>query len=230
MWLGVTDIKKELKSNLTPYFKEKGFQFKTGIQGASIGYIEKSKSNFAFLFFNVNSIGKVWVSHMCCYLDKVERTLFSIQLPDKSAQYYYERPYNTLNHISIIENNNFRDRLESDTIYSKEDIHRFCDKIIEYMETKGLTFMKRNNSLEKVYNQIIRNWKNKNLDPISEHQDNYFKALIILKLMKDPNIEDYKAQFSEKLLAYRNPEDWLHSFKNLCDLLDSPDFEKEYLI
>ncbi len=98
------------------------------------------------------------------------------------------------------------------------------------METKGFSFMEQNNSLEKIYNQITQNWENKNLDPISEHQDNYFKALIILKLMNDPNIEDYKIQFKEKILEYKNPEAWLQGYKNLCDLLDSPSFEKEYLI
>lgn len=230
MWLGVTDIKNELKGKLNPYYKDKGFQFKTGIQGGSIGYVEKLKIDFAFLFFNVYTTGKVWISPMCTYLDIVERTLFKIQLPNKSVQHHYEKPYNILNHISIIENNNFRVKLESDTLYSKEDVHHFCDKIIEYMETKGFSFMEQNNSLEKIYNQITQNWENKNLDPISEHQDNYFKALIILKLMNDPNIEDYKIQFKEKILEYKNPEAWLQGYKNLCDLLDSPSFEKEYLI
>jgi hypothetical protein len=229
MWLGVTDIKKEIKSTLNPYYNSLGFRFRSGFNGGAIGFMENSKKDYYFMFFGVFTTGRVLANPMFGYLDSVERILFKVKLPMMSED-HYRGSYNSINHLSITENNNYKERIQSETLYNSKEVKVFCDKIIEYMETKGLTFMKRNNSLEKVYNQIIHNWKYKNLDPISEHQDNYFKALIILKLMKDPNIEDYKAQFREKLLAYRNPEDWLHSFKNLCDLLDSPDFEKEYLI
>ena len=229
MWLGITDIKNELKSNLTLYFKDKGFQFKTGFNGGNIGFKEKD-TDFFYIFFGIFSTGKILLNPLCGYLDKVERILFNIRLPNKSVQYYYEKPYNILAHISIIENNNFRVRLESDTLYSREEVSSFCDRIIEYMDTRGVSFIERNNSLEKIYAQIIHNWKDNNLDPISEHSDNYFKALIILKLMNDPNIEDYKMQFKDRILEYKNPEAWLKSYQNLCDLLDSPSFEKEHLL
>jgi len=152
--------------------------------------------------------------------------LFNIHLPDKSVQYYYDKPFNSLYHTSIIDNTNYREKLDSDTLYSREDVQSFCDRVIYYMDTRGVSFIERNNSLEKIYAQIIHNWKDNNLDPISEHSDNYFKALIILKLMNDPNIEDYKMQFKDRILEYKNPEAWLKSYQNLCDLLDSPSFEK----
>ncbi|MCB0603836.1 MAG: hypothetical protein KDC25_03135 [Saprospiraceae bacterium] len=229
MWLGITDIKKEIKAYLSPYFKDIGFQFKTGFNGVNIGFKQKN-IDFFYISVGVYNTGNIILIPMSGYLDSVEKTLFKIRLPSKSVQYYYEKPYKALSHITIIENNNFQDRIKSVTLYSKEDIHRFCDKIIEYMDTRGLVFIEQNNSIEKIYQQIINNWLKGSVEPIVQDTSKYFKALIILRLMKDPNIEDYKSQFSEKLLAYRNPEAWLQSYKNLYELLDSPDFEKEYLI
>lgn len=228
IWLGATDLKEALKFNLSPYFKEIGFQFKSGFNGTSIGFKERSKEDYFFLWFGTFSTGKVILNPICGYLENIERLLFNVRLPDKSVQYYYNKPFNPLIHITLVENNNYRDKLESKTLYTSKDVEDFCEQVKIYFELKGKPFIERNNSLNKVYNQIIYSCQNGNLDPLLQHSDQFFKATIILKLMQDSKIEDYKKEFQTKLALYQNPEAWLKSFHDLCHLLDSDDFVRKY--
>ena len=220
MWLSITDIKKDLKSNLSSFFKEKGYQYKTGIQGGSMGFVEKSVTNFFFLFFNVYTSGKVWMSPMCGYSDKIERLLFKIKLPDKSIPYYYSKEFDPLNHITLISANDSRNKFESDQLYSGEDVSKLCNEIVNYYEIEGKLFTERFDSLEKVYYELIDNMGRNNLDPIFSHSSRIFKATIILSIFEDDWIGN-RVPFFENEIAekYKNPDKWLKAYRELCYLL-----------
>ncbi len=228
LWLGVTKIKDYMKLFLSPYFKEQGFQYKRNIQG-NVGFVQKDVVDFFMIFFNVYTLGDVLVSSVFGYIDKVERILFNIQLPNMSYKYYYAKAYSPLNQATIVSlrpTGQFR----SKTLYTSQDLQDFCNDIINYFEKEGEVFIDQFDSLQKVYNHLKRS-DNIDLYPLRSWPDKPFKATIIYKLMEDDGYEDYKKSNEEKILSeYKRPDEWLAAYHNLCALLEDEEFMKDYLL
>lgn len=220
MWYAITELKKELVKNLRPYFREKDFIFKSGFNGGSIGFKEKSNNQYFFIWFGLFSSGKIIVNPFCGYYGEIEELIFKIRLPNKSIPFYYEKAFDPLSHVTIIEDNNDKSIIESGTIYTKRDVESLCVKVRMYFEERCKPFMEENDSIEKIYEQLIVNWKRGNLSPLILRTDQYFKATVILKLMGDDNIGKYQIDFRKRLSMIQNADKWLKSYEELCSMLN----------
>ena len=217
MWLGVSDIKKQIKKELTPFFKKEGYGYKTKIQGGSIGFVEKEKEDYYFIFFNVFTSGKVWVSPICGYINQIEKLLFQIKLPDKSVPHYYDKKFDPLGHISIVSNNDPSKEIKSDHLFSEQDVSTLCAQIIEFYEKDGKPFIERTNSKEKIYKELVKTFEEKELKPLLSNTSKFFKATIVFSLFESNWNEQRVPFFKNEILSkYKNPEKWLKAYDELC--------------
>ena len=201
MWLGVSDIKRQIKRDLTPFFKKEGYYYRTKIQGGSIGFVEREKEDYYFIFFNVFTSGKVWVSPICGYIDQIEKILFQIKLPDKSVPHYYDKIFDPLGHITIVSNNDPSKEIKSDQLSSEEDVSKLCAQIIESFEKDGKPFIERTNSKEKVYKELVKTYEEKDLKPLLSNTSKFFKATIVFSLFESNWKEQRVPFFKNEILS-----------------------------
>lgn len=229
-WLSVTEIKKHLKLNLTSYFKKENFSFKTGINGGSIGYVERSSPDFFYFSLGVFSSGIVTVSPMYKYYNAVEEVLFKVRLPDMGERHYASE-LDILSTVTIISGDPYYDAIKSRTMYSEEDVHNFCEIIKKYYLNIGKPFMEANSDLNKTYLLLKNNIKSNSNFPVRSDTASVFRTSIILKLMRDSDYEEYRLFVErEVLVQYKCPDEWLIAYRKLCALLEDEEFMKDYLV
>jgi hypothetical protein len=208
-------LEKILKNHLVGYFKEKCYVFSHEYENTYF----TNKENFYQIKLEVQSNSRsIGYADFTLTYWNVEDLILEIGLPNRTP----ERMIDIHKSFSTIHDKDLRAMLKYDKlnpIETEEDCIKYCQRIMNYMETDGQTFIEKYSYLPNILAEMDRlesegrYWS----EILSGSADNLFRGLIISRLCNDRGFEN-KLDYVDKIF-YDDPDEWIPYYERLKERL-----------
>lgn len=180
--------RKYFFESLKPYFKEKGFLFKSS--GGDPGFILKKDNLVFWNFFNPKSYGSIISTKLFITHYEVEDIILEIGLPTNDLLLHKKKETDFL--ATIYDQKGKIEFDEMKTLFSEVEVDAYTKAIKTYMETDAKAFVDRYSYLPNVFVNMVEAEKQGKYwtEVISASGPEwFFRGLIIAKLCNDPEFE-----------------------------------------
>lgn len=220
MWLNKTEIKKIIKAQLNPFYKEFGFKYKAQVFNGNPGFIKSENGLHFWTTFNASSGGGAGAGGIRISAEEVERLLFQVRYPNM-ADSYYENGFNPIN-LTVFEDSK-RTLPNSETLYKEEEVITYCSALKNDFLDHSLPFIQKYNTLDNINELINEIYKSKEslFVHVPAREECYFKVLVIAYLLKDQDLKE-KLNFITKHYysdPYYKEKGWVDAFEQLLQIL-----------